>query len=109
MNLQLRIVCRPEVAAGFGLASVPVREAPTIADSATVLRELLDDPAIGVVLVEDDQFNHLPDDLRRRIAHRALPMVVPFPGPSWQIRPEQAESYIVELLRQVIGYRVRLR
>jgi hypothetical protein len=34
---------------------------------------------------------------------------VPFPGPAWEARGEAAEAYIVELLRQVIGYRVRLR
>jgi hypothetical protein len=35
-------------------------------------------------------------------------MVVPFPGPTWVVRPP-AEEYIVELLRQAIGYRVRIR
>jgi hypothetical protein len=36
-------------------------------------------------------------------------MLVPFPGPAWSERAEAAEAYIVELLRQVIGYRVRLK
>jgi hypothetical protein len=36
-------------------------------------------------------------------------MVLPVPGPEWGKRRSTAEAYIVELLRQVIGYRVRLR
>jgi hypothetical protein len=35
-------------------------------------------------------------------------MVVPFPGPAWQEEADKAQAYIVELLRQVIGYRVRI-
>jgi len=36
-------------------------------------------------------------------------MVVPFPEPSWEAAGAAPEAYIVELLRQVIGYRVRLK
>jgi hypothetical protein len=35
-------------------------------------------------------------------------MVVPFPGPTWVAPPEGPEAFIAELLRQAIGYRVRL-
>jgi vacuolar-type H+-ATPase subunit F/Vma7 len=64
---------------------------------------------VGVILIEDTLYNQLPDELHREFGRRALPMLVPFPGPLWQVRPEAAEAYIVELLRQVVGYRVRLR
>ena len=53
-------------------------------------------------------YDALPDDVRLELGRRPLPMVVPFPGPQWGGRRE-AEAYIVELLRQVIGYRVRLK
>lgn len=109
MSAQLRVLCRPEVAAGFSLASVPVLEAATTVDAIAALQELLDDPSIGIVLMEEMFHDHLPDDVRRRLARRPSPLVVPFPGPRWEERPDAAESYIVELLRQVIGYRVRLR
>jgi vacuolar-type H+-ATPase subunit F/Vma7 len=109
MNTQLRILCRPEVAAGFSLASVPVVEARTTGDAIAAFEEILRDPAVGVVLMEDGFHRRLPEDLRRRLARRPSPLVVPFPDPEWEERPDAAESYIVELLRQVIGYRVRLR
>ena len=79
------------------------------ADGIARLRELLEDPGAGIVLVEDTFYDRLPDDLRHDLGRRSLPMVVPFPGPAWAERPEAAEGYIIDLLRQVIGYRVRLR
>lgn len=105
----MRVLCRPELAAGFALAGLPVIEADTAAEASSRFRELLDDSSIGVVLMEEPLYERLPDELRRLLARRPLPMLVPFPGIEWEARPGAAESYIVELLRRVIGYRVRLR
>lgn len=109
MSYGVRVLCRPEVAAGFGLAGARVVEAGTTEEGVACLRELLVQPDVGVVLVEEGLHDRLPEDVRRRLGRNPLPMVVPFPGPVWEERPEAAESYIVELLRRVIGYRVRLR
>ena len=109
MSYLVRVLCRPEVAAGFDLAGVQALEAQTAEDGVARLRELLARPEVGVVLVEEAFHDRLPDDVRRQLGRKALPMVVPFPSPAWEERPEAAESYIVELLRQVIGYRVRLK
>jgi len=105
---RVEVLCRPEVAAGFALAGLRPLEASDPADGVARLRELLRDPGAGVVLVEESFYDVLPDDVRLEVGRRPLPMVVPFPGPQWEERPE-AEAYIVELLRQVIGYRVRLK
>jgi hypothetical protein len=43
-----------------------------------------------------------------RLDRQALPVVAPVPGPSWDARRD-AEAYIMEVLRQAIGYRVRAR
>ena len=108
MSHAVTVLCRPEVAGGFGLAGMRPLEASDPAEGVARLRELLRDPAAGVVLVEEAFYEALPDDLRLELARRPLPMVVPFPGPRWEGRAA-AEAYIVELLRQVIGYRVRLK
>jgi vacuolar-type H+-ATPase subunit F/Vma7 len=105
----LRVLCRPEVAAGFALAGVRPIEAAGLDAGMAAVRELLTQPDVGVALVEDVFFDALPDDLRRQVGRRPLPLLVPFPGPAWVERPAGAEAYIVELLRQVIGYRVRLK
>ena len=109
MKTVVRVLCRPDVAAGFALAGL--RAVPAGGAAAAVLRlgELTGEPDTGVLLVEERLHDALPVELRRRLARRALPMVVPFPGPAWAERGEGAEAYVIELLRQVIGYRVRLR
>ena len=66
-------------------------------------------PEIGLVLMEQAFHDRLPGDLARDLSRRTLPMLVPFAGPQWAERPGDADAYIVELLRQAIGYRVRLR
>ena len=109
MRTQVRVLCRPEVAAGFGLAGLRAIPVTTATAAELRLRDLMREPDTGVVLVEERLHDALPVDVRRRMARRPLPMVVPFPGPAWAERAEGAEAYVIELLRQVIGYRVRLR
>lgn len=109
MSHTVHVLARPAVAAGFGLAGLHADEVPGAALGIARLRELMRDPAAGVVLLEDSLYDALPEDLRAELGRRPLPMVVPFPGPQWEERRTAAEAYIVELLRQVIGYRVRLR
>jgi vacuolar-type H+-ATPase subunit F/Vma7 len=109
MSLSIHAVCRPEVAAGFELVGLSVLEATTPGDTADRLRELRVRPEVGVILIEDTLYGHLPEELQREFGRRPLPMLVPFPGPLWEVHAESAEAYIVELLRQVVGYRVRLR
>jgi vacuolar-type H+-ATPase subunit F/Vma7 len=109
VSLSIHAVCRPEVAAGFELVGLNVIEAAGPGDTAERLRELRARPDVGVILLEDTLYGGLPEELQREFGRRPLPMLVPFPGPLWEEQAESAEAYIVELLRQVVGYRVRLR
>lgn len=109
MSLGVEAVCRPDVAAGFGLAGLHAVEATTPAEAEMLLQDLRRRPEVGVILIEDTLYDRLSEELHRDFGRRALPMLVPFPGPLWEVRAESAEAYIVELLRQVVGYRVRLR
>jgi vacuolar-type H+-ATPase subunit F/Vma7 len=108
MAYRVRLLARPEVALGFALAGMRPTEIASPEAGAARLRELLGAPDVGVVLLEEALYDHLGEDVRRQIARRPLPMVVPFPGPAWQEDSDKAQAYIVELLRQVIGYRVRI-
>lgn len=108
-TLGVRVLARPEIAAGFALAGLHPVEAVTDTDAGERLEELLAAPDVGVVLMEEGLYDRLAEDVRRRLGRRAVPMVVPFPEPAWAERPQGAEAYIVELLRQVIGYRVRFK
>ena len=109
MPYGVRALSRPEIGAGFALAGLRPVEAASAEQARERLQELLATPEVGVVLMEQGFYERLPEELRRQLGRRPLPMVVPFPEPAWAGRVEQAEAYIVELLRQVIGYRVRLK
>ena len=109
MPYGVRVLCRPEIGAGFALAGLEPVDAATAEQGRERLQELLAKPEVGVVLMEEDLYDGLPEDMRRQLGRRSLPMVVPFPEPTWGGRASTPETYIVELLRQVIGYRVRLK
>lgn len=109
MKYTARVICRPEVASGFALAGLPTVEAGSREEGAARLLALAAHPEIGVILIEDRFYEGLPEDARRAIGRRPLPMIVPFAGPAWAESAVAAENYIVEILRQAIGYSVRLR
>lgn len=107
MSYDVRVLCRPAVAAGFRLAGVPVTEVADLEDGARQLEVLLNEPGHGVILVEDAICAAVPEATRFELERRPLPMVAQFPGPNWAASSEGPEAFIAELLRQAIGYRVR--
>ena len=107
MSHRIGAVCRPAVAPGLRLAGIRTHEAAGVADAAEHLGVLCRESDVGVVLVEADLHDALPAPLRRELSRRVLPLIVPFPAPRWTAVPE-AEAFVSELLRQAIGYRVRL-
>jgi len=108
MTHTLRVVCRPVVCDGFALAGVPSLPAVDGNEAAALLGRLALQPELGVVFVEEVLYRALPRELHDALERRALPVVVPFPGPRSGARPT-AEAELVDLLREAIGYRVRLR
>ena len=109
MKDRIIVLCRPAVAAGFQLAGFEPRMAEDASDGARHLAALLeDDPDAGVVLVQEDFYAALSSTARRDLARRSLPLVVPFPAPTRAPVAQGTDVFIAELLRQAIGYRVRL-
>jgi len=111
VKIPVRVVARPAVATGFALAgldSVEV-EPDEVVSGDGQLEALLGDPAAGMLLVEQRLWDALPELIRNGSAARTLPLVVPFPSPTWAPPEEAALDYVAEILRHAIGYRVRLR
>jgi vacuolar-type H+-ATPase subunit F/Vma7 len=102
------VVTRPSLAAGFELAGLAVARASDWQAAADVVTRWAGDPDVGVVLVDDELFKTLPGELLRRLDRQALPVIASVPAPRWDERSD-AEAYILEILRQAIGYRVRPR
>ncbi|HVA57688.1 MAG TPA: V-type ATP synthase subunit F [Gemmatimonadaceae bacterium] len=109
MSYRVRAVATPAVAAGLRLAGLPADDAATSADAADRVAEIVDQPELGILLVEQPLFDGFPASFRHDLETRALPIVVPMPRATWGGLPERAETYILELLRRAIGYRVRLQ
>jgi len=106
---RLIVLGRPASAAGFRLAGIPVQEVADPREATARMHALLADAGLGMVLLESVLHDALDEEVRHRIASRALPLVIPFPSPAWEEKGVAADAYIVELLRQAIGYQVRLR
>ncbi len=107
MSLRVQVLCAPAVAAGFRLAGFTPIEVTDPAGGMPEVRAALRRPDLGVLLVEAPIYEALGEVDRRAISRHPLPMVVPFPGPSWA-EAVPPEEFIADLLRQAIGYRVRL-
>lgn len=106
--MKVRVISRSATAAGFELAGLAVIRVDDEAGTAEVLQRCAADGDVGMILVEDALFRTLPRDLVTRLDRQALPVIVPVPDARWDERSE-AEAYILEILRQAIGYRVRAR
>jgi vacuolar-type H+-ATPase subunit F/Vma7 len=107
-DLRVSLLSRPETAPAFALAGLRPLVVEDAEDAARRLSALLDDPRVGLVLLEAPLHDGLDPELQRRLSTRPVPLVVPVPAPSWAERAA-ADRVIVELLRRAIGYQVRLR
>jgi vacuolar-type H+-ATPase subunit F/Vma7 len=106
--MRVQAVGRPFVATAFELAGLGVERAEDSRAAAEAVARLASGENVGIVLVEEALYLELPRDLLARLDRQAPPVVVPLPGPSWDERRD-AEAYVLEILRQAIGYRVRAR
>lgn len=107
MHGSVRVICTSATVGGFRLAGLAPLEADVEA-AAREVRKAMDDRATAVVLIEERLYSALPLALRQSLAGRPVPLMVPFPSPGWKPEAGEAEAFVTELLRQAIGYRVRL-
>jgi vacuolar-type H+-ATPase subunit F/Vma7 len=106
--MRVRVISRPVLATGFELAGLKVSHADDGRTAADAVKQYAADAETGIVLVDDALYRALPRDVLARLDRQALPLIVPVPAPRWDERSE-ADAYILEILRQAIGYRVRSR
>lgn len=104
----LRVLVRSAFAAGFDLAALAVTRVEDPHDAAEAIKKAAANGDVGIVLVDEPLYHGLPRELLSRLDREALPIIAPVPAPHRDAEGE-AEAYILEILRQAIGYRVRLR
>lgn len=109
MSYRVRAVASPALAAGLRLAGLPTDDAETADLAMARVAALVEDPELGILLIEQPLFDDFPPVVRQALEARALPIVVPVPRAAWGAAAGRAEAYILDLLRRAIGYRVRLQ
>ncbi|HVX38191.1 MAG TPA: V-type ATP synthase subunit F [Gemmatimonadaceae bacterium] len=109
MKARVVAVGEAPLAIGFALAGVSSIEAESREDALNKLAETLDDPTVGIVLVDHALVDALPEPVRMRAARRSTPILLSLPSPDWSETPDHGASAILDLLQRAIGYRVRLQ
>ena len=103
---RLAVITDPETATGFRLAGVEVREADSPQAVLEHMRALL--PLdYGLIAVNEDLLTGTEDERARLLRDRDLPIILPFPAPKQEM--ESGEAYISRLVKEHIGFYVKLR
>lgn len=103
---RLGIITDSESATGFRLAGAEVREASTPQEALEHLRSFvrLD---YGLVAINETLLEGSGEERTRMLRDRDLPIIVPFPATQAVI--ESGEAYIARLVKEHIGFYVKLR
>jgi len=106
MAYRMAVITDPETATGFRLAGVEVREAGSPQAALEQLRALLT-LDYGLVAVNESLLEGTEEERSRLLRDRDLPIVVPFPAAKAVM--ETGEAYIARLVKEHIGFYVKLR
>lgn len=109
MSWRVLVLASTATAAGYRLAGLTAEEVSNTSEAGDRLASAAADTGVGIILIEQPVLDAVPPAIRRAVDRRPLPIIVPIPSPNWTHAASDAESYIVELLRRAIGYRVRLQ
>lgn len=101
-NEEIAVIGDSALCTGFKLAGVQ-RLYPTasVAESESVLSKLMDEPAVGIVIVEETLLEQVDFRLKRRVEAAAKPVVVTVPGRAGPA--EQTES-LGKLVKRALGF-----
>jgi len=106
MAYSVAVITDAETATGFRLAGVEVREAADAKAALEHLRALVS-VDYGLLAVNEDLLQGTEDEVARLMRDRDIPIIIPFPAPKAQL--ESGEDYIARLVKEHIGFFVKLR
>lgn len=105
---RLAVITDPATATGFRMAGAETYEAETPEQLRAKLLELIQAEDYGLIAVNGRLGADLGEDVNRLLKGRALPVVLPFPVPD-KGQVESGEAYLNRLVKQAIGFYVKLR
>jgi V/A-type H+/Na+-transporting ATPase subunit F len=100
------VITDTETATGFRLAGVEVREADSPERALELMREFTN-AGYGLLAVNEDLLRGTEDARNRLLRGRDLPLIVPLPPARANL--ESGEAYISRLVKEHIGFAVKLR
>jgi V/A-type H+-transporting ATPase subunit F len=103
---KVAVITDSETATGFRLAGVEVREADAPERALDLIREFTA-AGYGLLAVNEDLLHGTEDARNRLLRGRDLPLIVPLPPARAHL--ESGEAYISRLVKEHIGFAVKLR
>jgi V/A-type H+-transporting ATPase subunit F len=100
------VITDSETATGFRLAGIEVREAGTPQEALEAIREYAA-AGYGLLAVSEDLLTGTEDARARLLRGRDLPLIVPLPPARAKL--ESGEAYIQRLVKEHIGFAVKLK
>jgi|YNPNPStandDraft_1061719.scaffolds.fasta_scaffold45001_2 V/A-type H+-transporting ATPase subunit F len=104
---KLAVITDSATATGFRLAGAETYEAETPEQLRFKLLELIQKEGYGLIAVNSRLSEDLGEEVDRLLRNKALPVVLPFPVPE-RGRVESGEEYLSKLVKQAIGFYVKL-
>lgn len=103
---KVAVITDGETATGFRLAGVEVQEAATPEAAMEAIRRYAD-AGYGLLAVSEDLLQGTDEARARLLRGRDLPVIVPLPPARAHL--ESGEAYIARLVKEHIGFAVKLR
>lgn len=103
-----KVVARRGEGLGFRLAGAPVEEIAE-GEEAERFRDLVADPSVGVLAVEEKLLERVPEPVLQRIGREGIPVLLPFTLPRRWEEAGRGEEYVATLIRRAIGYHVKIQ
>jgi vacuolar-type H+-ATPase subunit F/Vma7 len=103
-----KVVTRPGDGLGFRLAGAEVEELAA-GEEAERFKTLLADERLGVLAVEEELVERVPEPLLERIGREGIPVLLPFRYPRRWLETGRGEAYVATLMRRAIGYHVKIQ
>jgi V/A-type H+/Na+-transporting ATPase subunit F len=103
---KVAVITDSETATGFRLAGVEVQEASTPEAALELIRRYVT-AGYGLLAVNEDLLRGTEDARARLLRGRDLPVIVPLPPARAKL--ESGEAYIARLVKEHIGFAVKLR
>ena len=105
---RFKVATRAGNGLGFRLAGAEVEEIKD-GEVAERLRAILADPGLGVLAVEEEFLDQVPQGLLEKIGREGVPVLLPFAFPTRWKAAGRGEEYVATLIRRAIGYHVKIQ